>query len=173
MIVRARGKAHASGDQGIRTYAAGLDTVLVVFPELRGGQTVHSRQDLIVGKDAGKLKSMLNQSGAPVGDVFKALSDPTRLAIVERLDRGPLGVSQLAEPFDITLAAVLQHVQVLERCHLVRTSKVGRQRMCRLDPSGIDAATQWFERRRALWDRRLDRLEAALDEDSTSSEEQR
>lgn len=118
------------------------------------------------------LKSMLEQSVAPVDDIFQALSDPTRRAIVERLDRGPLGVSQLAEPFAITLAAVLQHVQVLERCHLVRTSKVGRQRMCRLDPSGIEMATQWLDQRRAVWERRLDRLEAVLDAEPTTSEEQ-
>lgn len=96
--------------------------------------------------------------------VLQALAEPTRRAMVERLSRGPAAVSDLAEPFDLTLAAVLQHVQVLERSGLVRTAKVGRIRTCQLAADGFDVVEKWIADRRALWDRRLDRLGAILDE---------
>jgi DNA-binding transcriptional ArsR family regulator len=78
--------------------------------------------------------------------------------MVEKLSQGPASVSRLAEPFGITLAAVVQHLQVLEECGLVRTEKLGRVRTCRLDPAGFAVATQWLADRRSLWERSLDRL---------------
>jgi DNA-binding transcriptional ArsR family regulator len=90
--------------------------------------------------------------------VFHALGDPTRRAIVERLSAGPLTVSRLAEPLAITLAAVVQHLQVLEESGLVQTEKVGRVRTCRVEPAGLSAAAQWIADRRSLWENRLDRL---------------
>jgi DNA-binding transcriptional ArsR family regulator len=90
--------------------------------------------------------------------VVDALGDPTRRALVARLSQGPMSVSELGKPFDITLAAVVQHVQVLERSRLVRTEKVGRVRTCWIEPAGLDAAAAWLAERRALWERRLDRL---------------
>jgi DNA-binding transcriptional ArsR family regulator len=90
--------------------------------------------------------------------VFHALGDPTRRAIVERLSAGPLTVSRLAEPLAITLAAVVQHLQVLEESGLVQTEKVGRVRTCRVEPAGLSAAEQWIADRRSLWENRLDRL---------------
>jgi DNA-binding transcriptional ArsR family regulator len=105
---------------------------------------------------------VLNQSAAD--RIFDALGDPTRRALVERLSRRPMSVSDLGRPFDITLAAVVQHVQVLERNHLVRTKKVGRVRMCWVEPAGFDVAAVWLAERRALWERRLDRLAEALAE---------
>ncbi len=90
--------------------------------------------------------------------VFDALGDPTRRALVARLSNGPMTVSDLGRPFDITLAAVVQHVQVLERSQLVRTRKVGRVRTCWITPAGLDVASEWLAERRALWKRRLDRL---------------
>lgn len=95
--------------------------------------------------------------------VLHALAEPTRRAMVERLSRGPAAVSDLASPFDLTLAAVVQHVQVLERSGLIRTRKVGRVRTCQLVTSALDVVDRWIADRRALWDRRLDRLGAALD----------
>jgi DNA-binding transcriptional ArsR family regulator len=90
--------------------------------------------------------------------VFHALRDPTRRAIVEKLSRGPLSVSRLAMPLDVTLAAVVQHLQVLEQSGLVHTEKVGRVRTCRIEPAGLSAAEQWIGDRRSAWERRLDRL---------------
>jgi DNA-binding transcriptional ArsR family regulator len=90
--------------------------------------------------------------------VFHALGDPTRRAIVERLSEGPLSVSRLAKPLEITVAAVVQHLQVLEKSGLVHTEKVGRVRTCRMESSGLSVAEQWIDERRSLWEKRLDRL---------------
>jgi DNA-binding transcriptional ArsR family regulator len=90
--------------------------------------------------------------------VFHALGDPTRRAIVEKLSEGPISVSHLARPLEITLAAVVQHLQILEKSGLVHTEKVGRVRTCRIEPKGLSVAEQWIEDRRALWEKRLDRL---------------
>ena len=90
--------------------------------------------------------------------VFQALSDPTRRAIVERLGRGPASVSQLAEPFAMTLPAVLQHVAVLEASGLVRSEKLGRVRTCRIEGQTLSTAERWIAERRTTWERRLDRL---------------
>ena len=90
--------------------------------------------------------------------VFHALGDPTRRALVERLSDGPLSVSRLAEPFDMTLTAVVQHLQVLEESGLVRTEKVGRVRTCRIETAGLAVMEKWIGDRRSRWERRLDRL---------------
>jgi DNA-binding transcriptional ArsR family regulator len=90
--------------------------------------------------------------------IFHALGDPTRRAIVEKLSQCPMSVSQLAGPLDITLAAVVQHLQVLEECGLIRTQKVGRVRTCSVAPDGVAAAHQWFLDRRSTWENQLDRL---------------
>jgi DNA-binding transcriptional ArsR family regulator len=100
---------------------------------------------------------MLNQR-ASINRVFHALGDPTRRAIVEKLSEGPISVSRLAVPLDMTLAAVIQHLQVLEKSGLVHTEKVGRVRTCRIEPSGLSVAEQWIEDRRSLWEKRFDRL---------------
>jgi DNA-binding transcriptional ArsR family regulator len=97
--------------------------------------------------------------------IFHALGDPTRRAVVERLSHGPMSVSRLAEPFEMTLAAVLQHMQVLEGCGLVETEKVGRVRSCRINPAGLDTMEQWISARRSVWERRLDRLGDLLGEE--------
>jgi DNA-binding transcriptional ArsR family regulator len=96
--------------------------------------------------------------------VFQALSDPTRRAIVERLGRGPASVSQLAQPFAMSLPAVLQHVAVLEASGLVRSEKVGRVRTCQIDSQTLATAEGWIADRRMTWERRLDRLGAVLAE---------
>ncbi|HMO54170.1 MAG TPA: metalloregulator ArsR/SmtB family transcription factor [Tepidiformaceae bacterium] len=105
------------------------------------------------------LKSVLDYS--PVAAVFRALADPTRMALVERLSRGAAAVSTLAEPFDVSLTAIGQHIAVLEEAGLVQTEKIGRVRTCSLRP---DAFEQWINAHRLLAERRLDRLEALLDE---------
>jgi DNA-binding transcriptional ArsR family regulator len=93
-----------------------------------------------------------------IGRVFHALGDPTRRAIMERLSPGPMSVSRLAEPLAMTLAAVVQHLQVLEECGLVQTEKLGRVRTCRIEPAGLDVVEQWVRDRRSVWEHRLDRL---------------
>jgi DNA-binding transcriptional ArsR family regulator len=106
---------------------------------------------------------MLNQTR--IDQVFHALGDSTRRRLVERLSQGPASVSDLAKPLGITLAAVVQHLQVLEHSGIVRTHKVGRVRTCRIEPTGLDAAADWIAERRALWERRLDRLGDVLAEE--------
>lgn len=97
--------------------------------------------------------------------IFHALGDRSRRAIVKKLSYGPVSVSQLAVPLGITLAAVVQHLQVLEESGLVRTSKAGRIRTCRLEPSGLTAAQHWISELRSMWERRLDRLGEVLAEE--------
>jgi DNA-binding transcriptional ArsR family regulator len=99
-----------------------------------------------------------------VDRVFHALGDPTRRAIVEKLSAGPISVSRLAKPLDVTLAAVVQHLQVLEASGLVQTEKVGRVRTCRIEPKGFSVAERWINERRSLWERRFDRLGELLGE---------
>jgi DNA-binding transcriptional ArsR family regulator len=95
-------------------------------------------------------------------NVFHALSDASRRRMVERLVRSPASVSDLARPLDMTLAAVVQHVQVLEACGVVKTEKLGRTRMCRVEPKALGAAQKWIQERRDLWERRFDLLEEEL-----------
>lgn len=95
---------------------------------------------------------------ATIHRVFHALGDPTRRRIVEKLSEGPLSVSLLASPLNITLAAVVQHLQILEESGLVHTTKIGRVRTCRIEPSGLSVAEQWINDRRSLWEKRFDKL---------------
>jgi DNA-binding transcriptional ArsR family regulator len=98
------------------------------------------------------------------GRIFQALADPTRREMVERLSQGPVTVSELARPFAMTLAAVLQHVQVLEQSELVKTEKQGRVRLVRLNPEGIAALQAWVADRNGAWERRLDRLGSLVED---------
>jgi DNA-binding transcriptional ArsR family regulator len=93
-----------------------------------------------------------------LGLTFQALADPTRRSIVERLSRGPASVSELAQPYGMSLPAVVQHMAMLEHSGLVRSEKIGRVRTCRIEPAALSRAEQWFNQRRADWDQRLDRL---------------
>jgi DNA-binding transcriptional ArsR family regulator len=102
---------------------------------------------------------------------FRALADGSRRAMVERLSRGPASVSELARPLTMTLAAVVQHVQVLEACGLVRTEKVGRTRVCRIEPAAMDRAEHWMSQRRREWEARLDRLDVLLTEEADTPQE--
>lgn len=90
--------------------------------------------------------------------MFQALADPARRIMVERLSRGPTSVSELAKPLDMSLSAVVQHLQVLEASGLVRSEKAGRVRTCRLEPKALKTAETWIAERRSMWERRLDRL---------------
>lgn len=111
---------------------------------------------------------MLNQA-TDLDRVLHALADPTRRAIVERLGGGPHSVSQLADPLPMSLPAVVQHLQILEACGLVRSEKVGRVRTCQLDPERLETVQEWIAARRRTWERRLNRLDHALASQEESS----
>jgi DNA-binding transcriptional ArsR family regulator len=91
---------------------------------------------------------------------FQALANPTRRAVVARLGRGPATVSELAEPFGMALPSFLQHLRVLEDSGLVKTQKRGRVRTVRIQPAILKRAAGWLDKQRALWERRLDQLDA-------------
>jgi DNA-binding transcriptional ArsR family regulator len=78
--------------------------------------------------------------------------------MVEQLSRGPASVSELAQPLEISLPAVIQHLHVLETSGLVRSEKVGRVRTCRIEPAALGTAAEWINQRRRTWELRLDRL---------------
>ncbi len=101
---------------------------------------------------------MVNQLVVPLDRVFRALGDPTRRSVVERLTRSPASVSQLADPFAMSLPAVVQHLGVLEEAGIVVSEKVGRVRTCRLRSESLREAEEWLVARRTVWEHRLDRL---------------
>jgi DNA-binding transcriptional ArsR family regulator len=101
---------------------------------------------------------------ATLDRTFQALADPSRRSMVVRLTRGPASVSELAEPLEMALPTVLQHLRVLETSGLVRSTKVGRVRTCRLEPAPLRSVEAWIGQHRAAWELRLDRLGELLDE---------
>lgn len=103
------------------------------------------------------VKDMLHQSDQ-LDLMYQALADASRRAMLDRLSQGPASVSELAQPLDMSLSAVMQHLQVLEASGLVSTRKEGRVRTCRIDPQAMGVAELWISQRRALWERKLDRL---------------
>jgi len=117
-----------------------------------------------------KLKWMLDQRDA-LDRVFHALSDRSRRRMLDRLARGSASVSELAAPFDMSLAAVVQHVQVLQDSGLVDTEKIGRVRTCRIAPLALRSAEQWINERRTTWEHRLDLLGEVLAEQGRGGSE--
>jgi DNA-binding transcriptional ArsR family regulator len=93
---------------------------------------------------------------------FAALSDPTRRAILARLVSGESSVSELAEPFDMSLPAVSKHLKVLERAGLIARGREAQWRPCRLDAGPLKDAAEWLERYRKFWEQSLDRLDDYL-----------
>ena len=111
----------------------------------------------------------MHPAGPPTLDPFKALADPKRRAVIERLGRGPASVSELAQPFDMALPSFMQHLKVLEDAGLVRSHKQGRVRTYRLEPTPLTHAESWLARQRSIWEQRLDRFDAyvaTLEEDA-------
>jgi DNA-binding transcriptional ArsR family regulator len=99
------------------------------------------------------------QYHAPLDDVFQALADPTRRAVLSRLGTGPATVSELARPFDMALPSFMKHIRLLEKSGWVRTRKVGRVRTCTIDETSFAAVDGWLAAQRGLWEGRADRLE--------------
>jgi DNA-binding transcriptional ArsR family regulator len=110
----------------------------------------------------GIVRYVPNQPAARLNRVFHGLADPTRRAVLERLSTGPAAVSDLAEPFTMSLPSFLQHLDVLENCGLVKSRKTGRVRTYQLTPQPLKLAEGWLEKRRAIWTRRLDQLDTYL-----------
>lgn len=93
---------------------------------------------------------------------FRALSDPTRRAVIRALGKGPASVSDLARPFEMALPSFLQHLRMLEDSGLVATRKVGRVRTCTLNSQPLAAAERWLEAQRTLWNKRLDQMDSLV-----------
>lgn len=102
------------------------------------------------------------QTAERIDDIFRALADPTRREVLERLSDRPSSVSDLAAPFAMSLPAFMQHLRVLERSGLVRSRKAGRVRTYRLAPKNLRIAEDWLSRQRSLWEQRLDQLDEYL-----------
>ena len=98
-----------------------------------------------------------------IDTVFQALSDQTRRAIVDRLSSGPASVGELAKPFDMALPSFMQHVKLLENGDIIKTEKVGRVRVCKLQSGVLDIVDKWLRDRRAMWEDRIDALEDYLE----------
>ena len=96
----------------------------------------------------------------PIDGIFRALADPTRRRVVERLNRSPASVSELAQPFEMALPSFIEHLKVLEGCGLVRSEKIGRIRTYQLAPAPLQLAENWLTEQRAQWERRLDQFDA-------------
>lgn len=104
-----------------------------------------------------------------LNEVFIALADPTRRAVIRRLGEGPASVGELAEPFPITLPSFMKHVRTLESSGLIRTSKSGRVRTCTLDRDRLALVDDWLAEQRLLWEQRTDRLEQFVTDDQENS----
>ena len=98
----------------------------------------------------------------PVDIVFRALSDPTRRRVLERLSRSPASVTELAAPFKMALPSFVQHLRMLEGCGLVRSNKTGRVRTYSVVPRRMRVAEDWLTKQRTLWEQRLDQLDEYL-----------
>jgi len=98
----------------------------------------------------------------PLTRTLSALADPTRRAILARLSKGEATVNELAEPFAMSLPAVSKHLKVLERAGLISRGREAQTRPCRIEPESLKAVDGWLSDYRALWEQRLDRLEAHL-----------
>lgn len=103
---------------------------------------------------------------APLDAAFRALADPTRRVMVQRLSDGPAAVSELAKPLAMSLPAVLQHLRLLEDSGLVRSEKLGRVRTFRLQPAALRPVEEWITEQRTTWERRLNRLGDYLEQQS-------
>jgi DNA-binding transcriptional ArsR family regulator len=99
---------------------------------------------------------------AALNDVFFALADPTRRAILTRLMGGPAKVGELAKPFAISAPAVSKHMKILSRAGLIERNVVGREHHCSLHPKALKEAEDWLKFHREFWETRLDRLEELL-----------
>ena len=99
-----------------------------------------------------------------LSSTFQALADPTRRAILSRLSQGEASVTELAAPFSMSMPAISKHLKVLERANLISRGKEAQWRPCKLEAAPLEAASDWVEQYRAMWEARFDRLDAYLKE---------
>lgn len=111
---------------------------------------------------------MVNNQSAQLDAVFHALADPTRRAIIARLAQAPCGISELAAPFDMTLAAISKHIKVLEGAGLLVRHIEGRNHTCQLNTAPMVGGMEWLRHYEKFWDQRLDALVTALNTEDTS-----
>jgi DNA-binding transcriptional ArsR family regulator len=125
---------------------------------------VHSRKGKAVTPITGGrgLQRQRAPNPAVVDRIFRALSDPTRRNVLERLASRPASVTELAARYDMALPSFVEHLKVLEGSGLVRSHKAGRVRTCALAPEQLKLAEDWLGRQRTLWERRLDQLDSYL-----------
>jgi DNA-binding transcriptional ArsR family regulator len=105
---------------------------------------------------------MPGNSQTHLDDVYAAIADPTRRAILRRLADGEARVTAIAQPFRMTLHAVSKHIRILEQAKLIRRRRIGREHILSINPSALDDAASWIDAQRALWTRRIDTLESLL-----------
>lgn len=115
------------------------------------------------------VRHIPNYSHLELVTVFKALADPTRLGVVERLSVAPASAGELARPFDMALPSFMQHLSVLERAGIVSSHKTGRTRVYQLTADGLTAAGDWLGTHRTHWHRRLDQLDRLLTTNVTTN----
>ena len=108
-----------------------------------------------------------------LSNTFAALADPTRRAILARLALGEASVSELAEPFEISLPAISRHLKVLERAQLISRERDAQWRRCKLEPAGLKAAADWVDQYRRFWEERLDALAEFLQSQNESDTEEK
>lgn len=99
-------------------------------------------------------------------ELFQALADPTRRAVLGRLGQGPASISELAAPFDMALPSFMKHIHLLEESGWIATRKQGRVRTCVIDKKAFATADAWLNEQRALWEARFDRFDAIVEGDS-------
>jgi DNA-binding transcriptional ArsR family regulator len=99
------------------------------------------------------------QYSSQLDDVFQALADPTRRAVLGRLGTGPASVGELAAPFSMALPSFMKHIRYLENTGWIRTRKTGRVRTCTLERKSFDVIETWLSEQRSIWEGRTDRLE--------------
>lgn len=108
------------------------------------------------------MRSSAHPAATPIDSIFRALADPTRRHVLERLSKSPASVSELAAPYHMALPSFLEHLKVLEGCGLVRSRKSGRVRTYRLAADRLKVAENWLGKQRTTWERRLDQLDSYL-----------
>ena len=109
------------------------------------------------------ILSLVEQYPERLDSVFQALADPTRRAVLGKLNKGPASISELAKPFGMALPSFMKHIRLLEESGWIQTRKIGRVRTCSLEKKAFKAADAWLSAQRALWEARFDRLDALVE----------